>query len=143
MAARDTGMGAVEQFMHQGKLLALDLLTHVFNDPGHNWTLSRPLVRAASCRIVAHQMKCSSQFSLLQSLCDMCCHVAATAPFSAPCCGQLHTVLFYILCDTCCHAATTAPSPTTCSLEQSWACHSMARLGIDQMCRARIMYSHL
>ena len=47
MAARDTGLGAVEQFMHQGKLLALDLLTHVFNDPGHNWSLSRPLVRQA------------------------------------------------------------------------------------------------
>ena len=45
MAARDTGLGAVEQFMHQGKLLALDLLTHVFNDPGHNWALSRPSVR--------------------------------------------------------------------------------------------------
>ena len=42
MAARDTGYGAVEQFMHQGKLLALDLLTHVFQDPGHNWSLTRP-----------------------------------------------------------------------------------------------------
>ena len=34
--------------MHQGKLLALDLLTHVFQDPGHNWSLARPQVRCAA-----------------------------------------------------------------------------------------------
>ena len=44
MAARDTGLGAVEQYMHQGKLLALDLLTRVLSDPHHSWIHARPQV---------------------------------------------------------------------------------------------------
>ena len=47
MAARDTGLGAVEQYMHQGKLLALDLLTRVLSDPNHNWSHARPQVCAS------------------------------------------------------------------------------------------------
>lgn len=38
MAARETGFGAVEQYMHKGKLLALELLVRVFEDPHHVWT---------------------------------------------------------------------------------------------------------
>lgn len=49
MAARDTGLGAVEQYMHQGKLLALDLLVRVLSDPHHHWAHARPQVRCPRC----------------------------------------------------------------------------------------------
>lgn len=42
MAARETGIGAVESFMHAGKLLALDLLVKVLHHPGHTWSHVRP-----------------------------------------------------------------------------------------------------
>ena len=45
MAARETGIGAVEQYMHAGKLLALDLLVQVLENPTHNWSTVRPEVR--------------------------------------------------------------------------------------------------
>ncbi|KAL0043362.1 hypothetical protein WJX79_002614 [Trebouxia sp. C0005] len=38
MAARETGIGAVETFMHAGKLLALDLLVKVLEHQGHSWS---------------------------------------------------------------------------------------------------------
>ena len=34
MAARETGFGAVEQYMHAGKLLALELLVRTASDMG-------------------------------------------------------------------------------------------------------------
>ena len=37
MAARETGIGAVETFMHAGKLLALDLLVKILENKAHNW----------------------------------------------------------------------------------------------------------
>ena len=37
MAARDTGFGAVEGLLHEGKLLALDLLYHILENPLHSW----------------------------------------------------------------------------------------------------------
>lgn len=37
MAARDTGFGAVESLLHEGKLLALDLLYHILENPLHSW----------------------------------------------------------------------------------------------------------
>ena len=46
MAARETGFGAVEQYMHAGKLLALELLVRAFENPHHHWTALRPEVRA-------------------------------------------------------------------------------------------------
>ena len=46
MAARETGFGAVEQYMHAGKLLALELLVRVFENPHHHWTALRPQARA-------------------------------------------------------------------------------------------------
>ena len=42
MAARETGFGAVESYMHQGKLLALDLLVRVLTNPMHDWSHMRP-----------------------------------------------------------------------------------------------------
>ena len=42
MAARETGFGAVESYMHQGKLLALDLLVRVLTNPMHDWGHMRP-----------------------------------------------------------------------------------------------------
>lgn len=44
MAARDTGVGAVETLLHQGKLLALELLVRVFENPLHTWQNVRPQV---------------------------------------------------------------------------------------------------
>ncbi|BDA49435.1 probable Brefeldin A-inhibited guanine nucleotide-exchange protein [Coccomyxa sp. Obi] len=41
MAARETGFGAVEQYMHAGKLLALELLVRVFENPHHHWSALR------------------------------------------------------------------------------------------------------
>jgi len=41
MAARETGFGAVETYMHQGKLLALDLLVRVLTNPMHDWSHMR------------------------------------------------------------------------------------------------------
>jgi hypothetical protein len=42
MAARETGLGTVESYMHKGKLLALDLLVRVLTNPMHDWALMRP-----------------------------------------------------------------------------------------------------
>lgn len=38
MAARETGIGHVEDYMHAGKLLSLDLLVKVLEDRSHNWS---------------------------------------------------------------------------------------------------------
>lgn len=46
MAARETGFGAVEQYMHAGKLLALELLVRVLENPHHHWSALRPEVRS-------------------------------------------------------------------------------------------------
>ncbi len=46
MAARETGIGAVETFMHAGKLLALDLLVKVLQHQGHTWSHVRQEVCA-------------------------------------------------------------------------------------------------
>ncbi len=45
MAARETGFGAVEQFMHAGKLLALELLVRALESPHHHWPSLRPEAR--------------------------------------------------------------------------------------------------
>ncbi len=45
MAARETGFGAVEQYMHAGKLLALELLVRAFENPHHHWSALRAEVR--------------------------------------------------------------------------------------------------
>ena len=49
MAARETGFGAVENLLHQGKLLALDLLVRIFDNPLHIWNNVRPEVRFCHC----------------------------------------------------------------------------------------------
>ncbi len=38
MAARETGIGAVETYMHAGKLLALELLVKVLENQAHTWS---------------------------------------------------------------------------------------------------------
>lgn len=50
MAARETGIGAVETFMHAGKLLALDLLVKVLEHQGHTWSHVRQEVRPVDSR---------------------------------------------------------------------------------------------
>ena len=54
MAARETGFGAVEQYMHAGKLLALELLVRVFENPHHHWTALRPQARAHQRGMLGH-----------------------------------------------------------------------------------------
>ena len=49
MAARETGFGAVEQYMHAGKLLALELVVQVFENPHHIWATLRPEVSREAC----------------------------------------------------------------------------------------------
>jgi len=44
MAARETGIGAVESLLHEGKLLALDLLYRILENPLHVWNNVRPEV---------------------------------------------------------------------------------------------------
>ncbi|KAK9788000.1 hypothetical protein WJX73_004027 [Symbiochloris irregularis] len=56
MAARDTGLGAVEQYMHQGKLLALDLLYRVLSDPHHSWSHARPQFCEQLCQALCGAM---------------------------------------------------------------------------------------
>ena len=53
MAARETGFGAVEQFMHAGKLLALELLVRALESPHHHWPSLRPEARGAPARPAA------------------------------------------------------------------------------------------
>ncbi len=60
MAARETGIGAVETFMHAGKLLALDLLVKVLQHQGHTWSHVRQEVRLLDWR-----KKCKSFLSFL------------------------------------------------------------------------------
>lgn len=50
MAARETGFGAVEQYMHAGKLLALELLVRVLENPHHHWSALRPEVTAPNSK---------------------------------------------------------------------------------------------
>ncbi len=70
MAARETGIGAVEQYMHAGKLLALDLLVQVLENPTHNWSTVRPEVctrlqnPCTKIRCVVH-MAWSTEFFLV------------------------------------------------------------------------------
>jgi len=54
MAARETGFGAVEQYMHAGKLLALELTVRVLENPHHHWSALRPEVCGLSlfCDVV-------------------------------------------------------------------------------------------
>lgn len=62
MAARDTGLGAVEQYMHQGKLLALDLLYRVLSDPHHSWSHARPQVRlTTACSHPQPLLQCNDE----------------------------------------------------------------------------------
>ena len=49
MAARETGIGAVESYMHAGKLLALELLVTVLQNKSQDWGNVRTEVRAQSC----------------------------------------------------------------------------------------------
>ena len=51
MAARDTGFGAAETLLHEGKLLALDLLWHILENPLHIWNNVRPEVDPSAPRI--------------------------------------------------------------------------------------------
>lgn len=37
MAARETGFGGLENYMHAGKLLALELLVKVLENSSHHW----------------------------------------------------------------------------------------------------------
>lgn len=46
MAARETGIGHVEDYMHAGKLLSLDLLVKVLEDKSHSWSHVRTEVHA-------------------------------------------------------------------------------------------------
>ena len=46
MAARETGIGAVESYMHAGKLLALELLVTVLQNKSQDWGNVRTEVRA-------------------------------------------------------------------------------------------------
>ncbi len=57
MAARETGFGAVEQYMHAGKLLALELLVRVLENPHHHWSALRPEVwEAPYCEVETFQL---------------------------------------------------------------------------------------
>ena len=47
MAARETGIGAVESYMHAGKLLALELLVTVLQNKSQDWSNVRTEVRAS------------------------------------------------------------------------------------------------
>ena len=51
MAARETGIGAVETYMHAGKLLALELLVKVLENQSHSWSHVRPEV-LTQCQIL-------------------------------------------------------------------------------------------
>lgn len=57
MAARETGFGAVEQYMHAGKLLALELLVRVFENPHHHWSALRAEVCTRPYDCSAHCFK--------------------------------------------------------------------------------------
>ncbi len=56
MAARETGFGAVEQYMHAGKLLALELLVRVLENPHHHWSALRPEVRESYTAKTRHSI---------------------------------------------------------------------------------------
>lgn len=52
MAARETGIGAVETFMHAGKLLALDLLVQILQNKAHIWgNVRREVCPAWTCPV--------------------------------------------------------------------------------------------
>lgn len=59
MAARETGFGAVEAYMHQGKLLALDLVVRLLENPLQVGTVCRtPKTRSQSERYFMRSHRC-------------------------------------------------------------------------------------
>lgn len=64
LGARETSWGAVETVLHEGKLLALELLTRVLCDPLHDWLGVRPEfageLRAPLCLVLLRN--CMSPF---------------------------------------------------------------------------------
>ena len=68
MAARETGIGHVEDYMHAGKLLSLDLLVKVLEDKSHNWSHVRTEVfakpTAYMCRDGSLSLRLSSCASI-------------------------------------------------------------------------------
>jgi len=80
MAARETGFGAVEQFMHAGKLLALELLVRALESPHHHWPSLRPEARGALARPAAGQAgrQCfDRQWYGAEQRCRGCCRAGA------------------------------------------------------------------
>ena len=80
MAARDSGSGALEAYMHSGKLLALDLLVAVLSNPLHDWDHLRPEF-AAELRhplCLALLRNCMSQHDQVRGrVCAVCCVLCA------------------------------------------------------------------
>lgn len=63
MAARETGIGAVETFMHAGKLLALDLLVQILQNKAHIWGNVRQEV-GSTCQCYSAALRDVKQESL-------------------------------------------------------------------------------
>lgn len=61
MAARDTGFGVAESLLHEGKLLALDLLYHILENPLHIWNNVRHEVCPLPCPCRLHTRQLQSQ----------------------------------------------------------------------------------
>ena len=55
MAARETGIGAVETYMHAGKLLALELLVKVLENQAHTWSHVRQEVSKFTPHHTSHR----------------------------------------------------------------------------------------
>ena len=97
MAARETGFGAVEQYMHAGKLLALELLVRVFENPHHHWTSLRPearCLRSSPCLICGcmhggHCMESSPARSGSGRRFNPQVHAVCKDGFHHPCCGSV------------------------------------------------------
>jgi len=58
MAARETGFGAVEAYMHQGKLLALDLVVRLLENPLQVSLYSRRIYNRKDIQPKESQMAC-------------------------------------------------------------------------------------
>ncbi|RMZ54207.1 hypothetical protein APUTEX25_005363, partial [Auxenochlorella protothecoides] len=79
LGARETSWGAVETVLHEGKLLALELLTRVLCDPLHDWLGVRPEfageLRAPLCLVLLRNCMPESVFqaeAALEGLLPIC-----------------------------------------------------------------------
>ena len=83
MASRETGAGAAGTYFHSGKLLALDTIVKVFQDPMHDWDHIRPELavhlRRPLCLAILRNCKSPYEKAVVGSVKILCSMLSASS----------------------------------------------------------------